>query len=294
MNSVQTKEVPSALAALTKAKGSRGTTMAIAQQPVATIVEESITEMTATPTPAPEAIAPATPDVTPPSNERYSEKVYHDFRVHYDKTVYEKNTEINQLKEALAQATAPVVELPKTKEEIEEFRKTNPDVFDTMKAIALMAAEEMGSDVKNQLEAVKKTHAELKEQEAFAELLKAHPDAKKIRESAEFAAWFNEQPEAIKSTLANSGDVKSVIKLLTLYKVETTGVTPKETKAAAQKARIDDSLGVNIKGATEVTAQKKIWSRSEINAICSNYSTWNKYKDEIDLARREGRVDETK
>lgn len=300
MQSVQTKETAPALAALLKAKGQRVTALsATVEQPAAVLVENSITEIPATPQEAPEVIVEeqvtkATPIETPVSNERYSEENYLNLKAHHDKTVYELRQEVKQLKDTLTQATTPKLELPKSKEELAEFKKTNPDAYDVMRAIALDAAQELGSDVHKQLEEVNKAQAMLREKEAFGKLLEAHPDAKEIRASVEFAKWFNEQPEAIRNTLANSADVESVIKLLTLYKIEALGYNPKEKKKAAAKERIDASLSVDIKGKTEVIPQKKMWTGSEIRAICANYATWNKYREEIDAARREGRVDETK
>lgn len=300
MKTIQTKETSPALSALLKAKGQRGSVISAAvEQPAAVVIENTVTEIPATQeeTPATDVdapVVPATPFATQESTSRYSEQVYHDFRVHHDKKMTEKNAEIQQLKDALSKATAPKIEFPKTKEEMDEFKKTNTEAYDMIRSIALQTALEQDAELQDRLAQINATQQELREKEAFGELLKAHPDAKEIRESVEFAKWFNEQPDAIKNTLANSNDVKSIIKLLTLYKVEALGYNPKENKKAATKSRVDASLAVDVKSKTEISTQKKIWTRSEINAVCANYGTWTKYKDEIDNARREGRVDETK
>jgi len=298
MLSVQTKETSPALAALLKAKGQRAASFtAVVEQPNV-IVEKSITEVPATLNTAPEStvepVVPATPIETPAPNPRYSEENYLNLKAHHDKSLFERDQKISKLEDALSQATAPKIEFPKNIEELEAFKKTNPDEFAMIRAIALSAADELDGEVNKRLEVVNKAQLEIREKEAFNELLTVHPDAKTIRESVEFAKWFNEQPTAIRDTLANSTDVKAVIKLLTLYKIEALGYNPKETKKAAQQERIDASLGVNIHGATEIQPAKKIWALSEISAISSNFRLWEKHREEIDLARREGRVDNTK
>lgn len=306
MNSVQTKQTPGALASLLKAKGVHRPMASVVAQPIGTITERAITEVAATPAPAPEEPkAPATQDQTPaPDNRKVDspeEKSRYDLlKAHHDKYVFEtksrfesQDAEISSLKAQLAQALT-TSKMPRTKEELEEFAKSNPEAFDVMKAIAMSVFAEQDAEVANRQRQLEASLKEVKEKEAFAKLLAVHPDAKEIRDSAEFAEWFNAQPNAIKATLAKSDDVDAVIKLLTLYKVEVKGYNPKGQKKAAQEARVEASLDVGVKGGTQVDAGKKVWTKTEIDAVCSNYATWTKYKDEIDAARREGRVDLTK
>lgn len=302
MNSVQTKEIPTGLASLMKAKGQLGTTARV-QSPVATIVENQHMDGTVTPAQPPEEPALEAPvqQVTPapapePEDTSRESSAYRELKQYHDKTVYELRQDVRQLKEALTQASVKKVELPKTKEELDAFKEQNRYAFDIMRTIVLdeLSNDSSLNEVKNRIEEVNKAHAELKEKEAFRKLLEEHPDALEIRKSPAFAKWFNEQPEDIKNILSNSTDIKAVAKQLTLYKLEVLGINPKEKKKVDSKQREDNSIGVDVKGRTEITAQKKIWTGTEIQAICSDYNKWLQHKDEIDLARRENRVDMSK
>lgn len=306
MNSVQTKETPSALTNLLKAKGQRS--IGHVQTPVATIVENQITEIPATSELTPEdetdiinnegEVIPATlePQTPEPSDNGRNSTAYKELKQYHDKTVYELRTELKELGTQLSQATTKKVELPKTKEEIQSFKDKNQDAYDTIRTIVLeeLSTDDTFTDIKKQIENVNKATSELKEKEAFKKLLEAHPDAMEIRQSPQFAKWFNEQPDDIKNILSRSTDIQAVSKQLTLYKIETGLVTVKDKKKADSKKRVDDSLGVDVKGRTDITAQKKIWTKTELDKVCGHYPTYLKFAKEIDDARREGRVDMSK
>lgn len=287
--SIQTKEAPAALVALSKAKGQRAIGVV---QSTPTIIDGA-NSVPATPTSDP--AVPATQVQTPePAHGRDYEKAWKELKAHHDKVTYELRQDKTQLETQLASATKVELKLPKTREEVKAWKAQYPEAFDIMTTIALEATEARSSEINKRMDEVNKQASKLAQTEAFNELLKIHPDAKEIKDSPEFAVWFNEQPGEIKNLLARSTDVRAVAKQLSLYKLEVKGINPKEDKKAAAKVIQDASLGVNVNSRTEITAAKKMWSKSEIDAICANYNTWNKFKDEIDLARRENRVDMTK
>jgi len=298
--SVQTKEVPSALQHLLKAKGQRPS--GTVQQPVGVVIENQNVEVPATPAPAPEELVddstkstPATPEQNPePSDNRNYEQAWKELKQHHDKLAFELRSENKQLKDQLTEATVKKITPPKTKEEMEEFKKQNPEAFDIMRSVALETVGEDNVALKARLEEVNRLTSELKEKEAFKRLLEIHPDAMEIRKSTEFAKWFNEQPEDIKRILASSTDITAVAKQLTLYKIEMGIDTSKDKKKADSKKREEASIGVDVKSRTEILPQKKIWTKTEIDMVCADYAKWNKHKDEIDQARREGRVDMSK
>lgn len=299
--SVQTKEVPSALQNLLKAKGQRPS--GTVHQPVGVVVENQNVEVPATPAPAPEPVvdetpepaAPATPEQNPePSDNRNYEQAWKELKQHHDKLAFELRSENKQLKDQLNEATAKKILPPKTKEEIEEFKKQHPEAFDIMRSVALETVSEDNVALKAKLDEINRLTSELKEKEAFKRLLEIHPDAMEIRKSTEFAKWFNEQPEDIKKILVNSTDITAVAKQLTLYKIEMGIDTSKDKKKAESKKREEASIGVDVKSRTEITPQKKVWAQSEINAIAANYKKWLIHREEIDTAYREGRVDKSK
>ncbi len=298
--SIQTKEVPTALDNLLRAKGQRKGGEAVVQHPTAVVVENQHTEVTATPAPALEPVVPVTPGVQElePTIEDPYQKRYTDLKTYHDTSIYEARQEIATLKHQLSQAPSvtKTLQLPKTKEQLAAFREQNPEAADTI--ISLVREEimngELLSDITNSIGEVKKAQSELREEKAFKSLLEEHPDALDIKKSPQFAKWFNEQPADIQRILATSSDYKAVSKQLTLYKLEVLGLNPKEKQKAENQAREDASLAVPVTGRVEITAQKKIWTKTEIDRICANYNLWNKHRAEIDEARREGRVDPTK
>lgn len=298
MNSVTTKDMPSALAALAKAKGQNVyKDIAIAQQPAATIVENQHTEVPATPEPEPEVKeTTATPVQAPePVDTRNYEQAWKELKQHHDKTTFELREKVKQLENSLVEVNTPTVKAPKTPEELKAFKETYGEAFDFIRSIVIeeLNSNGMHEDLRRKIGEVHKAQAELKEQEAFKKLLEEHPDAEQIKRDPKFATWFNEQPDPIKSILAST-DYKAISKQLSLYKLEVLGINPKEKKKAEAQTRVDASLGVDVTSRTEIKPQKKVWTGTEINAISGNYNKWLQYKDEIDAARKENRVDWSK
>lgn len=294
MESVQTKEVSDSLKALTKHK--KRSNQNVVVQPVAVMTDNKNIEVPATPPTAP--VTPATPDAKPatPVNqpEHDYEKRWKDLKTHYDKEVSELRSDKKTLETKLAEASAPKLALPKTKEEMEAYRKQYPEAMDVFQTLAIQTARQEANELTKALDEVKSFQAELKEKEAFKKLLDIHPDAMEIRSSEQFHTWYNEQPSVIQKILSESTDITAVAKQLTLYKLEVLGINPKAVKKEETKSILDASIGVDVKGKPEITSQKKIWTQTEINAICADYNTWLKYRVELDDAHREGRVDRTK
>ncbi len=295
MESVQTKESSDALKALTKHKNRGNKPQNVAVQPVATMVDNK--KLEAATLPQDPANPPATPVAKPEpqsvSDPRDSE-VYRSLKQYHDRTVHDLRQTLDAKERELADAKTPKIALPKTKEEIEAYRKQYPEAIDIFTTIAMEAASEESKRLKADLAEVTKFKAEIKEKEAFKELLKLHPDALEIRSSAKFKDWYDAQSADIQNILANSTDLKAVASMLELYKFQALGIDPKAKKKEEVKEVVDASLGVDIKGKTEITSQKKIWTQTEINAICANYKTWEKYRLELDEAKREGRIDYSK
>lgn len=295
--SIQTKEPAPALASLAKAKGNRISNTIAVVRPANSVVENTnVIESTATlpPNPAPQVTSqPADPVPSNDGRGNY-EDAYKNLKKHHDNTTHELRQRLAQLEADRVQAITPKITAPKTKEEVAAFREQFKDAFDIIRTVAIEEAAAQNEGFKAQLAEINKTQAELKDKEAFSELLKEHPDALEIRSSIKFKEWYDEQPIEIQEILRSSKNIKAVSKQLSLYKLEVLGINPKESKAAKTNEAIEASLGVNVKSKPEITSQKKIWTKSEIDYICSDYKLWNRYRVDIDDARTEGRVDMTK
>lgn len=316
--SVQTEQVPDALGALLEAKGQLKST-GVVKNPVGEMLESSVKEVPANSdedpnkddieiteeeTPAeeeentseesledehPEDTLPPEPE---PQDTRDYEKSYKELKQHYDKTVYELRTELNQVKDENSNLKQASITPPKTADELEAFREQYGEAFDIIRSVVIQEIQNGGvsQELNQKLTEVTQLEAEVRARESFKELLKEHPDASDIQKDPRFEKWFNEQPDSIKRIL-NSSDVKAISKQLTLYKMEVLGDTPKSKKQKKQKASVDASKGVSVKGTTEIAPSKKRWTGSEINEISKDYRKWSQQREEIELARRENRVD---
>jgi len=292
MQTIQTKETPSALTNLLKAKGQspRGQI----QQPVGEFVDNKLSVQD-TSAPEPEApsesvVTPEAPNPVPEDTVGY-EKRYWDLKAHHDKTIYDERNRNKQLEEQLATASKPKVNLPLTKEELDTFKQEQKAAYDIMRSVILEELDNDSVGYKQKIAEVTTLQKELKEKEAFKELLAIHPDALEIKASEKFKEWFFEQPQDIRNILEKSPDVKAVAKQLTLYKLEA-GI--KDKKKEETRSKVEDSLAVEVKSKSEPTPPKKIWTKTEIDAICKNYALYQKHGKEIDIARRENRVDMSK
>ncbi len=291
MDSIQTKEASGALAALSKHKSRGNKPQNVAVQPVAVMMDTKKIE--AATLPQEPANPPATPVAKPEpqtENDVYKDR-WIQLKTHYDTQVSDLRKQLDAKDRVIAEATTPKVVLPKTKEEMEAYRKQYPEAIDIFTTIALETVGTESKKLQEQLAEVKRFEAELKEKEAFKRLLEIHPDALEIRSSPKFKEWYDLQPTAVQNILANSTDLKAVSEMLDLYKFKALGLDPKKKKVDEVQSVVDASLGVDIKGKTEITSQKKIWTKTEIDAICAHYPTFLKYRLEIDTARKEGRVD---
>lgn len=294
--SITTKEAPSALQDLMKAKGN-SKEMASAQQTIVT-VETPTTEAPATlvqdPDPAPAAPATQVPDQEPVDTRDYKQ-AHKELKQLYDTEIHQARLQLQEKDRLLAEKSKPIVKAPKTAEELKVFQEQFPEAYDVMESIVLTKLSDESLDINRQAKELLQTQAKLREEQSFAELLKEHPDADEIRKDPKFATWYMDQPDDIKRILATSTDARAISKQLTLYKMEVLGYSPKDKKKAAIKETEDASLAVKVKGQSEISPQKKIWTATEIQQICAGgYKNYLKYRVEIDNARREGRVDETK
>jgi hypothetical protein len=264
------------------------------QQPVGVMVEDSSQTVPATSDIEPDDTATSVQNPEHVDTRDY-QKAWKELKAHHDKTVYELREQVNELRTSQAQLTKPQVKAPKTPEEVKAFKEQYGEAYDIIETIVLhkLQDDSLYGEIKSKLGEVTKAQTELREKEAFTKLLELHPDAEQIKTDPRFEEWYNEQPNDIKRIFA-TGDYRSISKQLDLYKLEVFGVNPKAKKKAETKDRVDNSVGVDVKAQTVVNPQKKTWTGSEIAAITSNHRLWLKNRAEIDLARRENRVDWSK
>ena len=215
-------------------------------------------------------------------------KRYDDLKKHYDNKLQEWKNEKEALKTTAQQMDLdPSIKLPKSPDELEEFKSKYPDVYAVVQTVAAMQAQEQSESLKKELEVIKGREKEMEVQSAYKVLLAAHPDFNDIRNDEKFLLWLDEQPKSISEGITkNNTDSKWAIRVLDLYKADT-GLKTKPTKSnasAAEAVRTPSSREVPI----DKNANKKIWKVSDIAKL----KPWEfeKLEKEIDLARAEGRI----
>ena len=213
-------------------------------------------------------------------------KRYDDLKRHYDKKLTEFEEEKRQLATATQQANVP---MPKTVEELEEFKTQYPDVYGVVETVAAMQANERTSELQKELEVIKEREKETVVQAAYRELTNNHPDFDEIKTDEKFLEWLQEQPESISDGIYNNNtDARWASRVLDLYKADA-GISKRKTS----KAKADAATSVRAPRAREITSEqggdKRIWKASEIRGL----KPWEfeKLESELDSARQEGRID---
>jgi len=215
-------------------------------------------------------------------------KRYDDLKKHYDNKLQEWKSEKAALETTAEQMDLdPAIKLPKSPDELEEFKSKYPDVYAVVQTVAAMQAQEQSQGLKKELETIKGREKEMKVQSAYKVLVAAHPDFNDIRNSDKFLMWLDDQPDSISEGITkNNTDSKGAIRVLDLYKADS-GLKTKSNKSnasAAEAVRTPSSREVP----TDRNANKKIWKMSDIARLKS--WEFEKFEKEIDQARAEGRI----
>jgi len=219
-------------------------------------------------------------------------KRYDDLKSHYDRKQNENKQKLEELeaKARLAEKSKAMASYtpPKSDEDLEQFKKKYPDVYDVVETISQKQASKQVESLQEEVKTLRKREEDLVVQSAYRELVNAHPDFTELKDSQEFIDWLNTQPASISDGVTkNSKDSKWAIRVVDLYKADN-GLSkskPSSITSAAQSVTKTKAKSVNVSGDTN----KKIWKQSEIQKMSSR--TYEKFENEIDIAFREGRVD---
>jgi len=224
------------------------------------------------------------------SSDHDYKKRYDDLKRHYDDKLKQFEAEKQDWQNAVAKAESANVPLPKSTEELEEFKAQYPDVYGVVETVAAMQATERTTQLQGELEELRNREKELKAQSAYSELKNLHSDFDELRKDEKFLAWLEEQPENISDGITkNNTDVKWASRVIDLYKVDA-GITTKKKRSSA---KTDAAASVSSPTAKDIGSEaggnKRIWKASEIGKM----KAWEfeKFEKELDEARSEGRID---
>ena len=120
-------------------------------------------------------------------------KRYDDLKKHYDSKLNEfKSREQELLEEVTKNKTE--YKAPKTQEELEQFAKEYPDVYEVVETVAHMQSESKAKVLEERLHKLQEREQEVTRREAEKRLNERHPDFEDIRNSDDFHGWAKEQP----------------------------------------------------------------------------------------------------
>jgi hypothetical protein len=224
------------------------------------------------------------------SPEHDYKKRYDDLKRHYDDKIKQFQQEKEEWQTTVKKAEQANVPLPKTAEELEEFKAQYPDVYGVVETVAAMQASERTTQIQEELEELRNREKELKAQSAYSELKNSHPDFDQLRKDEKFLAWLEEQPDNISDGITkNNTDVKWASRVIDLYKVDA-GIT---TKKKRSNSNSDAATSVSSSRTKDISSEsdgnKRVWKVSEIGKM----KPWQfeKFETELEEARAEGRID---
>ena len=232
----------------------------------------------------------ATPSTERPENaeDRVFKKRYDDLKKHYDSTLSKHKDEVRTLRTQLETSTKEFVP-PKSKEELEAWRKEYPDVYDMVETIAMTKADTRAKEIEEKYQNLQAQQEQISKEKAEVELLKMHPDFSEIRQKDEFHQWASKQDPVIQSWLyENTSNAQLAGRAIDLYKMDSGQSKLTKKQETAVKKEAAKAITKTTKATETEIPTKKIWSNSEIAKM--NPRTFAKYEAEIDEAIREGRV----
>jgi len=233
----------------------------------------------------------ATPSTERPENaeERVFKKRYDDLKRHYDSTLGKHKDEVRTLRTQLDSSNKQIIP-PKSKEELEAWKKEYPDVYEMVETIAIGKADSRAKEMEDKYQNLQVQQEQIAKEKAEVELLKLHPDFAEIRSKDEFHNWATNQDPVIQDWLyENTSNANLAGRAIDLYKMDKgigkySNKQEKDIKKEAAKAVSKTRKAESTEGAKP----KKIWSNAEISKM--NVREYAKYEEEIDKAVREGRI----
>ena len=151
-----------------------------------------------------------------------------------------------------------------------------------------MQAEQRTGDLKEKIDSLQQREEDLVVQNAYSELLTAHPDFQDIKTDEKFLEWLDEQPTSIANGIyKNNKDAKWASRVLDLYKIDA-GISSKKTTSTNKQSAAEVVKSPKAREISDSNSNKKIWKMEDIARLKS--WEFEKFEKEIDQARAEGRI----
>ena len=234
----------------------------------------------------------ATPIAERPAKaeDRVFKKRYDDLKKHYDSTLNKHKDEVRTLRTQLESSRKQFVQ-PKSKSDLEAWRKEFPDVYEMVETIAMNKATTRTAELEDKYKNLQNQQEQIAKEKAEVELLKLHPDFSEIRSQEKFHEWAANQDPTIQGWLyENTSNATLAARAIDLYKMDSgqSKLTKKEEKDVKKEAA--KAISKTRKNVESEIPKKKIWTASEISKLKPH--EFEKFEKEIDLARLEGRIEQ--
>lgn len=237
--------------------------------------------------PEPEPEEEAEPELS--QEEATYKKRYGDLRRHMEEQKREWENERKSL-EAKVEAT-PSVALPKTQEEIDEWRQNAPEAYDMVMTLARQVAQESQEEIKKLKDELARARYDVDQQSANARLMKMHPDWPEIKESAEFYDWLDLKPKRVQDLLyEQSTDADAAAEVISMYKHES-GLAQKTAKKRRDELN-EQAAALSVKGKRTASERPKPEKRIYTTTEIARMKPWEYEEMETDIraAQQEGRI----
>ena len=225
---------------------------------------------------------------TNPYNKVDYKKRYDDLKRYYDRKLGEWTSKENDLKTQLRE-NRPKYTPPKSKEELDSFKKDYPDIYGVVETVSHLQSENQMQTLQEEVESLKKRNQSLAQREAQLELGKLHPDFNDIKESDDFHSWADSQPMEIKSWIyENNSDGKLAARAIDLYKKDRGLGLDKKTTKEVQPTQGADLLVKTNEQVQIPKSNEPTFNRSDIANMSD--AEFMEYEKQILKAQREGRI----
>ena len=230
-----------------------------------------------------------------PQDTHDYKKRYGDLKKHYDTKLNEwkQQSELLKAELAISEKAQQIPELPKSEEELQEFRAKYPDVYDVVETISTLKASDKVKEIEGHLEQLKVKEQQAVVQTAEQELISLHPDFINLKEDPKFLDWLDEQPSSIADGIyKNNTDPKWAARVIDLFKADNGTVSKtrsRKQKPSNSKRAAESVTKTNKRRYIEdLQDDTKIWTVAEISKL--KPSEFAQLEKQIDKASREGRV----
>ena len=224
-----------------------------------------------------------------PYNKVDYKKRYDDLKRYYDRKLGEWTSKETDLKTQLRE-NRPKYIPPKSKEELDSFKKDYPDIYGVVETVSHLQSENQMQTLQEEVDSLKKQNSALAQREAQLELARIHPDYNNIKESDDFHNWADSQPMEIKSWIyENNSDGKLAARAVDLYKKDRgLGLDKKTETKPVQK---NDGADLLVKTNEQVQipqTNESVYNRDDIAKMSDE--EFMQYEKDIVKAQREGRI----